>query len=58
MLILSVPLRRLLRRRAVRIGNTGLVAGADDAMISVATGLIKISVFGLAGVVGAPLAKA
>jgi uncharacterized membrane protein YfcA len=28
MLISSVPLRRLLRRRAVRIGDTGLAAGA------------------------------
>ena len=86
MLILSVPLRRALRRRDVRIGDTGLAAGsvgygvlvggtsgsgvillsllmaaglegaaviATDAMISVGTGLIKISVFGLAGVVTA-----
>jgi len=86
MLILSVPLRRLLRRRAVRIGDLGLGAGAvgygvvvggtsgsgvillsllmaaglegapviaTDAVISVATSLIKISVFGLAGVVTA-----
>jgi uncharacterized membrane protein YfcA len=86
MLILSVPLRRLARRRNVRIGDTGLgvsavgygvvVGGtsgsgvillsllmasglegaaviATDAVISVATGLIKISVFGLAGVVTA-----
>ena len=85
-LILSVPLRRMLRRRAVRIGDTGLAAGAvgygvvvggtsgsgvillsllmaaglegaaviaTDAVISVATSLIKISVFGLAGVVSA-----
>jgi uncharacterized membrane protein YfcA len=86
MLILSVPLRRLLRRRAVKIGDVGLGAGAvgygvvvggtsgsgvillsllmaaglegaaviaTDAVISVATSLIKISVFGLAGVVTA-----
>jgi uncharacterized membrane protein YfcA len=86
MLIASVPLRRVLRRRAVRIGDTGLAAGATfygvvvggtsgsgvillsllmaaglegagviatDAVISVATSLIKISVFGLAGVVTA-----
>jgi uncharacterized membrane protein YfcA len=86
MLILSVPLRRLLRRRAVRIGDTTLTVGAigygvvvggtsgagvillsllmaaglngaaviaTDAVISVATSLIKISVFGLAGVVTA-----
>src|SRR6185312_3303290 len=86
MLILSVPLRRLLRRRAVRIGDGGLAAGAigygvvvggtsgsgvillsllmaaglegaaviaTDAVISVGTSIIKISVFGLAGVVTA-----
>jgi uncharacterized membrane protein YfcA len=86
MLILSVPLRRLFRRHALRIGDTTLAAGAvgygvvvggtsgagvillsllmaaglngaaviaTDAVISVATSLIKISVFGLAGVVTA-----
>ena len=86
MLILSVPLRRLARRREMRIGDTGLAAGAvgygvvvggtsgsgvillsllmaaglegaaviaTDAVISVATSIIKISVFGLAGVVTA-----
>jgi uncharacterized membrane protein YfcA len=86
MLISSVPLRRLLRRHAVKIGDTGLAAGsvgygvlvggtsgsgvillsllmaaglegaaviATDAVISVATGIIKISMFGLAGVVNA-----
>lgn len=86
MLILSVPLRRVLRRREVRIGDSGLAAGsvgygvlvggtsgsgvillsllmaaglegaaviATDAMISLGTGLIKISVFGLAGAVNA-----
>jgi uncharacterized membrane protein YfcA len=86
MLILSVPLRRLLRRHDVRIGDSGLAAGsvgygivvggtagsgvillsllmatglegagviATDAIISVVTSLIKISVFGLAGVVTA-----
>ena len=86
MLILSVPLRRLLRRRAVTIGDTTLAAGAigygvvvggtsgsgvillsllmaagldgaaviaTDAVISVATSLIKISVFGVAGVITA-----
>ena len=85
-LILSVPVRRTLRRRAVRIGDSGLAAGAvgygvvvggtsgsgvillsllmaaglegaaviaTDAVISVATSLIKISVFRLAGVVSA-----
>ena len=79
MLIASVPLRRLARRRNVRIGDTGLGIGAvgygvvvggtsgsgvillsllmaaglegagviaTDAVISVATSLIKISVFG------------
>jgi len=86
MLILSVPLRRVLRRRQVKIGDSGLAAGsvgygvlvggtsgsgvillsllmaaglegaaviATDAMISLGTGLIKISVFGLAGAVNA-----
>ncbi len=84
MLILSVPLRRLLRRHSVRIGDTGLAAGAvgygvvvggtsgsgvillsllmaaglegaaviaTDAVISLATSVVKISVFGMAGVV-------
>jgi uncharacterized membrane protein YfcA len=86
MLMLSVPLRRVLRRRAVRINDTTLAAGAvgygvvvggtsgsgvillsllmaaglegaaviaTDAVISVVTSVIKISVFGLAGVVTA-----
>jgi uncharacterized membrane protein YfcA len=86
MLILSVPLRRVLRRRAIKIGNSGLAAGAvgygvvvggtsgsgvillsllmaaglegaaviaTDAVISVFTSVIKISVFGLAGVLTA-----
>ena len=86
MLISSVPLRRLLKRHDLRIGDTGLAAGAvgygvvvggtsgsgvillsllmaaglegaaviaTDAVISVATSIIKISVFGLAGVVTA-----
>ena len=86
MLISSVPLRRLARRRDIKIGDAGLTLGAagygvvvggtsgsgvillsllmaagldgaaviaTDAMISVATSIIKISVFGLAGVVTA-----
>src|SRR6201996_8384648 len=86
MLILSVPLRRVLRRRDVRIGDAGLAAGsigygvlvggtagsgvillsllmavglegasviATDAVVSLLTSVIKISVFGLAGVVSA-----
>jgi len=86
MLILSVPLRRLARRRDVRIGEAGLGFGAmaygvvvggtsgsgvillsllmaaglegaaviaTDAVISVVTSLIKIAVFGLAGVLSA-----
>ena len=86
MLIASVPLRRLAKRRDLRIGDTGLAAGAvgygvvvggtsgsgvillsllmaaglegaaviaTDAVISVATSIIKISVFGLAGVITA-----
>jgi uncharacterized membrane protein YfcA len=84
MLILSVPLRRLLKRHDVRIGDAGLGLGAvgygvvvggtsgsgvillsllmavglegaaviaTDAVVSLATSVIKISVFGLAGVV-------
>jgi uncharacterized membrane protein YfcA len=83
-LISSVPLRRLLRRRNIAIGDTGLAVAAvgygalvggtsgsgvillsllmaaglegaaviaTDAVISLATSVIKISVFGLAGVV-------
>jgi uncharacterized membrane protein YfcA len=86
MLIASVPLRRLLKRRDIRIGDTGLGVGAvgygvvvggtsgsgvillsllmasglegaaviaTDAVISVATSIIKISVFGLSGVITA-----
>jgi uncharacterized membrane protein YfcA len=86
MLILSVPLRRLLKRHDVRVSDTGLAAGAvgygvvvggtsgsgvillsllmaaglegaaviaTDAVISVATSIIKISVFGVAGVITA-----
>jgi uncharacterized membrane protein YfcA len=86
MLISSVPLRRLLKRHDVRIGDTGLGLGAvgygvvvggtsgsgvillsllmavglegaaviaTDAAISLVTSVIKISVFGLAGVVTA-----
>jgi len=84
MLILSVPLRRLARRRELRVNDTGLglaavgygvvvggtsgsgvillsllmAAGlegaaviATDAVSSLATSAIKISIFGLAGVV-------
>jgi uncharacterized membrane protein YfcA len=86
MLILSVPLRRLARRRRLRIGDVGLGFGAvgygvvvggtsgsgvillsllmaaglegaaviaTDASVSLVTSAIKISVFGLAGVVTA-----
>jgi uncharacterized membrane protein YfcA len=86
MLISSVPLRRLLKRHDVRIGDTGLGLGAvgygvvvggtagsgvillsllmasglegaaviaTDAVISLVTSVIKISIFGLAGVVTA-----
>jgi hypothetical protein len=86
MLMSSVPLRRLLKRHDIRIGDTGLTIGAagygvvvggtsgsgvillsllmaaglegaaviaTDAVISVVTSIIKISVFGLAGVVTA-----
>src|SRR6202171_4953489 len=86
MLMSSVPLRRLLKRRDIRIKDTGLGVGAvgygvlvggtsgsgvillsllmasglegaaviaTDAVISVTTSIIKISVFGFAGVVTA-----
>jgi uncharacterized membrane protein YfcA len=86
MLILSVPLRRLLRRHSARIGERGLATGAvgygllvggtagsgvillsllmaaglegaaviaTDAVISLATGAVKIAVFGMAGIVSA-----
>jgi uncharacterized membrane protein YfcA len=86
MLILSVPLRRLAKRRDIRIGDGGLALGsvgygvvvggtsgsgvillsllmaaglegaaviATDAVISLATGVIKIAVFGMAGAVTA-----
>jgi uncharacterized membrane protein YfcA len=86
MLISSVPLRRLLKHHEIRIGDTGLAAGAvgygvlvggtagsgvillsllmavglegaaviaTDAVVSLATSVIKISVFGMAGVVNA-----
>ena len=86
MLILSVPLRRLARRRNVRIGDTGLGVGAvgygalvggtsgsgvillsllmaagltgagviaTDSAISIVIGMVKVAVFGIAGVVSA-----
>jgi uncharacterized membrane protein YfcA len=86
MLMLSVPLRRFLKRRAVHVGNGGLAVSsvgfglvvggtvgagiillsllmaagleggaviATDAAISIVIGMIKIAVFGFAGVVGA-----
>ena len=86
MLILSIPLRRLAKRRDLKISDTGLGASAvgygvvvggtsgagvillsllmasglegaaviaTDAVISVLTSIIKISVFGLAGVITA-----
>jgi uncharacterized membrane protein YfcA len=84
MLMLTVPLRRALRRRDVRLGERGLAVGAagwgvlvggttgagivllsllmaaglqsaaviaTDAAISIVIGIVRISVFGLAGVV-------
>ncbi|MCP1751463.1 TSUP family transporter [Bradyrhizobium elkanii] len=86
MLILSVPLRRLLRKHRVRIGERGLAVGAvgygvvvggtagsgvillsllmaaglegaavvaTDAVISLTSAAVKISVFGLTGVITA-----
>lgn len=86
MLILSVPLRRLARRRDLKLGDRGLAAGAagygllvggtagsgvilltllmaaglqgaavvaTDAAITIVVGIVKVSVFGMAGVVTA-----
>jgi uncharacterized membrane protein YfcA len=86
MLMVSVPLRRLLKRREVQVGNGGLAAAsvgygllvggtvgsgiillsllmaagleggaviATDAAISIVIGLVKIAVFGVAGVMSA-----
>lgn len=86
MLILSVPLRRLLKYHGVQVGDRGLALGsvgygvvvggtagsgvillsllmaagiqgagviATDAAISIVIGIVKISVFGLAGVITA-----
>jgi uncharacterized membrane protein YfcA len=84
MLIASVPLRRVLKRRDVKIGDRGLAFGsvgygivvggtagsgvillslllasglgsasviATDAAISIVIGIVKVSVFGIAGVI-------
>lgn len=86
MLMLTVPLRYLLKRHAVKFGDRGLLAGgagygvavggtvgagvillsllmaaglegaaviATDAVISIAIGIMRIAVFGLAGVITA-----
>ena len=86
MLILSVPLRRLMRHRGVTLGDRGLAVGAagygvvvggtagsgvilltllmaagaegaaviaTDGAVSIVIGLVKMSVFGLAGVIDA-----
>jgi len=86
MLILSVPLRRLLKYHGVHVGDRGLALGAigygvvvggtagsgvillsllmaaglesasviaTDAAISIVIGIVKVSVFGLAGVLTA-----
>jgi uncharacterized membrane protein YfcA len=86
MMILSVPLRRLLRRRDVRLGDGGLAVGslgfglaaggttgagiillsllmavglesgaviATDAAVSIVLGIVRVLVFGVAGVVDA-----
>ena len=86
MLMLTVPLRYLLKRSAVKFGDGGLVAGgagygaavggtvgagvillsllmaaglegaaviATDAVISIAVGLVRMAVFGAAGVINA-----
>ena len=86
MLIVTVPLRRLLKHHGVRIGDTGFALGsfgygvvvggtagsgvimlsllmaaglegaavvATDASISIAVGILKVAVFGFAGVITA-----
>jgi uncharacterized membrane protein YfcA len=86
MLIASVPLRRVLKRHGVKVGNGGLALGslgygvvvggtagsgvillsllmaagvqgagviATDSAISIVIGVVKIGVFGMAGVIGA-----
>jgi uncharacterized membrane protein YfcA len=86
MLMSSVPLRRLLRRRAIKIGDAGLAGGAlgygvlvggttgsgvillsllmaaglegaaviaTDAVISIVMGIVKATVFGMAGAIDA-----
>jgi uncharacterized membrane protein YfcA len=86
MMMLSVPLRRLLKRRDVRLGERGLFAGslgfglaaggttgagiillsllmavglesgaviATDAAVSIVLGIVRVLVFGVAGVVDA-----
>jgi len=86
MLIASVPLRRLLKRRQLKLGDRGLALGAvgygmlvggtagsgilllsllmsaglegagviaTDAAISIALGVLKVAVFGIAGAVDA-----
>ena len=84
MLIASVPLRRLLRKHQIKLGNAGLLAGAvgygvlvggtsgsgvillslllaaglegaaviaTDAVVTIAIGIVKVSVFAIAGVI-------
>jgi uncharacterized membrane protein YfcA len=86
MLILSVPLRRFAKRRALKLDDRGLAVGASafglvvggttgsgaillsllmasglegaaviatDAVVTIAVGIVKVAVFGLAGVVTA-----
>lgn len=57
MLILSVPLRRVLRRREVRIGDTGLAAGSVGYGVLVGgtsgSGVILLSLLMAAGLEGA-----
>ena len=60
MLILSVPLRRHLKKRDFQVGDRGLALGslgygviATDAAVSIVIGVVKTSVFGLAGVLTA-----
>src|SRR5437879_12246064 len=57
MLIASVPLRRLLKRRDIKIGDTGLAAGAVGYGVvvggTVGAGVILLSLLMAAGLEGA-----
>ena len=53
MLMASVPLRRLMRRRGLALSTRGLAVVATDAVVSIGIGLTKFATFGLAGAIDA-----